>query len=191
MTLEPYLSAPTSAPSIPPLTFTTVPASSADAQACQAAYFAELSARFKEGFDMSHYAGTHTPTEAANGTDNGDSKDEEDEDSAQFEAPRGVFVLAYLGSDLAGCGGVRLLEPGIAEIKRMWVSPAARGKRVASRLLTRLEALGVSDLQANMLRLDTKDVLHEAIKLYVSRGYYEIPRYNDNPYATHFYEKKM
>lgn len=187
--------APAPAPaSDPALTFTTVPASSPDAQACQAAYFAELSARFPGGFDMSSYAGTpvsgSTPKGSGSYTPE-EEEDEEDEDSAQFKPPRGAFVLAHLGTELVACGGVRLLEPGIGEIKRMWVSPAARGKRVAKRLLAHLEALGVNELDAHVLRLDSRDVLTEAIKFYPSQGYYEIPRYNDNPYATHFFEKKM
>ncbi|CAK9779508.1 putative acetyltransferase [Cutaneotrichosporon oleaginosum] len=158
----------------PDLTFETVPSTSAAAQAAQHAYFAEMDARFHEGFDMSLYSGKP-------------ATDDEDE----FAPPRGAFVLGFLGHDrdAVACGGVRLLEPGIAEIKRMWVSPAARGRRVATRLLTHLEAQ-CGALGAHTIRLDTKDVLHEAIAMYKKHGYQEVPRYNDNPYATHFFEKK-
>jgi ribosomal protein S18 acetylase RimI-like enzyme len=163
------------------LIFETVPSLKPEAQVAQHAYYAEMAARFKEGFDVSLYSGkdsgTATPAEEV-----------EDE----FAPPRGVFILGYLEGvpEAAACGGVRLLEPGVAEIKRMWVSPSARGRRVATRLLAHLEAQCVA-LGAHTIRLDTKDVLHEAIAMYKKYGYYEVPRYNDNPYATHFFEKKV
>lgn len=164
------------------LIFETVPSATPEAQVAQHAYYAEMAARFKEGFDVSLYSGKQdsgsgTPAEVA-----------EDE----FAPPRGAFILGYLSGvqEAAACGGVRVLGPGIAEIKRMWVSPAARGRRVATRLLANLEAQCVA-LGAHTIRLDTKDVLHEAIALYKKHGYYEVPRYNDNPYATHFFEKKV
>ncbi|GMK58552.1 hypothetical protein CspeluHIS016_0505840 [Cutaneotrichosporon spelunceum] len=160
------------------LTFETVSSTDPAAQVAQRAYFAEMDERFNEGFDVSLYAGkpsgTATPT-----------------DDDEFTAPRGAFILArFPGLDEAvACGAVRIVEPGVAEIKRMWVSPAARGRRVATRLLAHLEAQ-CAVLGAHTIRLDTKDVLHEAIAMYKKYGYYEVPRYNDNPYATHFFEKK-
>lgn len=188
---------PSGASSPPPVTFSTVPASSPEAQACQAAYFAELSVRFKEGFDHARYAGKSgagTPASEAQDANDNTQADEHDDDSAQFTPPVGAFILTHIDDEVVACGGVRLLEPTadgqvVAEIKRMWVSPAARGKRVAKRLLAHLETVAVKELSAKFIRLDTKDVLPEAIKLYSTNGYYAIPRYNDNPYATHFFEK--
>lgn len=193
--------APSGASSSAPVTFSTVPSSTPEAQACQDAYYAELSVRFKEGFDHARYAGkssTGTPTSSTapvSGDADGTAEaDEHDDDSAQFTPPVGAFILVRLGSEVVGCGGVRLLEPTaegqvVAELKRMWLAPAARGKGIASKLLVHLESVAVKDLSAKFIRLDTKDVLPEAIKLYSKNGYYAIPRYNDNPYATHFFEK--
>ncbi|BEJ16616.1 hypothetical protein CspHIS471_0600170 [Cutaneotrichosporon sp. HIS471] len=163
------------------LRFETVPSNTPHAQVAQRAYFAEMDARFNEGFDVSLYSGKDSGTVTP-------AEEEEDE----FTFPRGAFILAYLPNlpEAAACGAVRILEPGIAEIKRMWVNPSARGRRVATRLLVHLEAQCVA-LGAHTIRLDTKDVLTEAIAMYKKYGYYEVPRYNDNPYATHFFEKKV
>ena len=161
--------------------FSLVDPTSPPAAAAMAAYFAELDARFPGGFD----AGAQSA-----------------KDAELLSAPTGAFVLA-LGEDRAagadgpvlGCGGVQTItapDSGAtyAEVKRMWVSPAARGTGLGSRLLRHLEEVAAG-LGHDTVRLDTNDTLVEAIGLYRRAGYTEIERYNDNPYARHFFEKRI
>ena len=99
-------------------------------------------------------------------------------------------VVAYVGGQAVGCGGVWLLDPQTAEVKRMFIAPAARGRGIARRLLAALEAQARS-LGASRVVLDTAETLTEAIALYESAGYLAIPRYNDNPYCTHWFGKEL
>jgi len=72
----------------------------------------------------------------------------------------------------------------------MWTAPEARGQGVARRILHELEALArMAGIET--LRLDTNRVLVEAQAMYRREGYREITRYNDNPYAHHWFEKKL
>ena len=104
--------------------------------------------------------------------------------------PDGVFVLVRSDGEVVGCGGVRPLGDGIGEVKRMWVSPAVRGTGMGRRLLDHLEAW-VLRLGHDVVRLDTNGVLTQAITMYESAGYTPIERYNDNPHAERFYEKRL
>jgi GNAT superfamily N-acetyltransferase len=142
---------------------------SADAKWCLEQYFAELDERFEGGFS----AGKSIPA---------DSKD--------LRPPCGTFVLARIDGGPVGCGAVKLIEPGVGSIKRMWVSPEVRGVGVGRRLLLALEkeaaALGMS-----LLRLETNRSLHEAQALYRRNGYVEVVAFNDDPYANHWFEKRI
>ena len=82
------------------------------------------------------------------------------------------------------------MAPGVGEIKRMWVAPSARGLGVAQRLLDALEAQARA-AGLHTLRLDTNRHLVEAQRLYARNGYAEIARYNDNPYAHHWFTKHL
>jgi DNA invertase Pin-like site-specific DNA recombinase len=75
-------------------------------------------------------------------------------------------------------------------VKRMWTAPEARGQGVARRVLHELEALA-RNAGIETLRLDTNRVLVEAQAMYRRAGYREIARYNDNPYAHHWFEKNL
>ena len=135
------------------------------------AYFAELDARFPGGFD----AGSQSA-----------------KDAELLSPPRGAFVVAVSDGEPVACGGVQTLTADITygEIKRMWVHPDWRGAGLGSRLLRHLESVA-SDLGNDIVRLDTHDTLTEAIGMYRRAGYTEIERYNDNPYARHFFEKPL
>jgi GNAT superfamily N-acetyltransferase len=97
-------------------------------------------------------------------------------DPEEFLPPAGAFRLAWLDGRAVGCGGVRVIEPGLAEIKRMYVEPAARGRGIARALLAELEAEAVR-LGCARVQLETGTMQPEAIALYESVGYEPIPSY--------------
>ncbi len=86
-------------------------------------------------------------------------------------------------------GGVRRLAPGLAEVKRMYVTPAHRGRGLAGALLGALEDQA-ADLGCSAVRLDT-GLQPRALTLYRRAGYRAIDPYNDNPYAVFWGEKAL
>jgi GNAT superfamily N-acetyltransferase len=139
------------------------------ARACVNAYIAELNRRFEAGFDP------------------GRSISADDE---ELRPPAGVLVLAWLGARPVGCGALKFHGDAVADLKRMWVDGAARGHGVGRRLLIELEALAASQ-GTRTLRLETNGTLVEAINLYRSAGYVEVPAFSDEPYAHHWFEKEL
>lgn len=137
------------------------------AQGCVAAYFAELATRFPGGFDPGPPG-----------------------DGDEFRSPRGLFLVALRAGQPVGCVGLRAKAPGVGEVKRLWIAPEARGTGLAHRLMAAVEgrarAMGLATL-----RLDTNATLTEAMALYRRLGWTEIARYNDNPYAQHWFEKPL
>ena len=100
------------------------------------------------------------------------------------DSPDAFFVARFQGQP-AGCGGLKS-----GEIVRMWVDRAHRGLGIAGRLLDTLERRAVA-LGHETIRLYTNRSLVEAQAMYRARGYVEIPRYNADPYADHFFEKRV
>lgn len=149
------------------ITVEVVDGASADARDCLDAYAADLGTRFPEGFDKAVLV---RPEEVT-----GDA---------------GAFLVAYEERRPVGCGALRRLEAEVGEIRHVWVAPEARRLGLARRLLDGLEqqararGLGV-------VRLDTHAVLTEAQAMYLACGYREIPRYDDNVYAAHWFEKRL
>jgi DNA-binding MarR family transcriptional regulator/GNAT superfamily N-acetyltransferase len=142
---------------------------SRDAEYCLSHYFAELAERFESGFD---------PVQSLAPT------------LAGFAAPYGTFLVMRLHGRPVACGGFKRDAPGIAYLKRMWVSRDARrlglGRRLLQTLEDRARALGY-----RKIRLETEKSLEEAQKLYRSSGYREVPRFNDEPYAHYWFEKRL
>jgi GNAT superfamily N-acetyltransferase len=110
--------------------------------------------------------------------------------AADFEAPVGGFVVAYRDGVAVGGGGLKRLDDGLAEIKRMYVAPAARSQGVARRILWALEALA-RDRGYSRIRLDTGSAQPHALALYQTAGYRAIDDYNANPYASYWFEKSL
>ncbi len=108
----------------------------------------------------------------------------------EMEPPGGAFLLAEEDGEPIACGGVRTLAPGLGEVKRMYVVPAARRRGLARLLLSELEGVARS-LGHDRVRLDTSAVQPEALALYRATGYVEIPDYNGNPFATHWFQKPL
>ncbi|MCU1416766.1 MAG: hypothetical protein JWP32_940 [Schumannella sp.] len=112
-------------------------------------------------------------------------------DAAAFVPPLGTFLVVYDDEDApVGCGGVRMIAPGRAEIKHLWLDPSTRGRGWGRTLLTELEARAVG-LGAHVIVLDTNATLEAAQALYRSSGYDETEPYNDNPNATHWFTKPV
>jgi GNAT superfamily N-acetyltransferase len=132
-------------------------------------YYRELDSRLAGGFDLDQTAAVS---------------------EAELLAPHGAFLVANLGGRPVGCGAVRKLDETTAEIKRMWIDPAVRGRGVGRRLLAALEDAARA-LGCHVVRLDTSTDLVEALALYRSAGYRDIPAYNDNPYASVWLEKEF
>jgi DNA-binding MarR family transcriptional regulator/GNAT superfamily N-acetyltransferase len=139
------------------------------ARFCIARYVEELGRRFDAGFDPRR----SLPA-----------------DDEQLRPPRGVLLVARLRGEPVGCGAVKLHDGEPAELKRMWVAPAARGLGLGRRLLRELEAFAAG-AGAPAVRLETNRALTEAIALYRSAGYDEVAAFNDEPYAHHWFEKRL
>jgi GNAT superfamily N-acetyltransferase len=99
------------------------------------------------------------------------------------------MLVAYRGEDAVGCGGVTHHD-GWSEVKRLWIDRSARGLGVGRRLLGALEDDAARHGSA-VARLDTSRHLTEAMALYRSTGWVEIPRFNDEVFADHWFEKRL
>jgi putative acetyltransferase len=97
---------------------------------------------------------------------------------AQFNKPVGLggVVLSYLDGEAVGCGAFKRYEEGVAEIKRMFVRPEARGKRIAASILKELEKWAAESGFREYI-LETGFKQPEAIALYKREGYEVIPNY--------------
>lgn len=134
---------------------------------CLRQYYDELAQRFRQGFDVSL------------------SRDPEADDMLP---PRGIFLMAWSGHLPMGCAGLKGLGNSEAEVKRVWVAPAARRMGLARRLMVEIEARAVA-LGIRRLMLDTNSTLAEAVALYRKTGWVQIDRFNDDPYPDAFFEK--
>ncbi|MEV8528895.1 helix-turn-helix domain-containing GNAT family N-acetyltransferase [Streptomyces sp. NPDC052000] len=151
------------------VTLDTVAPDSPAAQHCLLAYFTELQESFDTGFDP---ARSLLP------------------DASELRPPRGLFLVARVDGEPIGCAGLKLPPDAPAEIKRMWVAPHARGLGLGRRFLTELEERAAQHGR-DVLRLDTNKALGAAIGLYHSFGFQEVPAFNDEPYAHHWFEKRI
>jgi DNA-binding MarR family transcriptional regulator len=140
-----------------------------DARRCIRAYFAELDRRSDSGFDPA--AGISAEPD-------------------ELVPPAGRFLIAYLRGEPVGCGAVKHHPGAPSEIKRMWVAESARGLGVGRRLLNELERWAIRS-GASTARLETNRALVEAIALYRSARYVEVPPFNDEPFAHHWFEKQL
>jgi len=108
----------------------------------------------------------------------------------RLTAAGAVFLVGRMNGQPAACGALRTLAPGLGEILRMWVDHPHRGLGLGARMLDALEAAAAA-LGHRAVRLYTNRSLAEAKAMYRSRGYAEIARYNDDPYASHWFEKAL
>ena len=139
------------------------------ARHCLTRYYAELDARFPAGFEVSR---------------------SRDPDAKAMIRPRGAFFVAISDGLPVGCVALKGEGEARAEIKRLWVDRGARGLGLAQRLMAAAEATARAH-HIDTLRLDTSRALPEAERFYRTAGWTEIERYNDNPYAELFFEKRL
>lgn len=139
------------------------------ARYCLGEYYAELSRRFAGGFDVSL---------------------SRDPDATDMMPPRGAFLVAMSDGQPLGCVGLKGNGGELAEIKRLWVAPEARGLGLGRRLMDAAED-AARQLSIEILRLDTNSALTEALELYRRTGWTEIDRFNDDPYPDRFFEKRL
>jgi GNAT superfamily N-acetyltransferase len=103
---------------------------------------------------------------------------------AEYKPPHGVTLLAEVAGIPIGVGAIRWLSDGVAEIKRMYVQPSARGQHVGSSMLDALISRAVQS-GAAVLRLDTVRFMTDAQVLYRSRGFQERPPYEGTEIPKH------
>ncbi len=142
---------------------------SQDARWCIEQYFTELGERFEAGFDPSLGISAH---------------------AHELVPPAGLLLIASLRGEPIGCGALKFHENAPGELKRMWVAPRARGLGLGQRLLEALERCA-KEAGVAVLHLETNHTLIEAIQLYRSCGYQEVEAFNNEPYAHHWFEKRL
>jgi len=140
-----------------------------DARWCMQQYFLELNARFERGFDPARSISA---------------------DAQELVPPAGALLIARLRGRPVGCGAVKFHPHAPAELKRMWVAPDTRGLGLGRRTLAELEELARKN-GAGAVRLETNRALKEAIALYRSAGYREVRAFNEEPYAHHWFQKRL
>ena len=101
-----------------------------------------------------------------------------------------MLVVAYVGADVVGCGGIRFVSDDIAELTRVFVDHSVRGSGLGASMVECLEGF-VQQAHRSRIRLDTRADLVEARRLYSKLGYREVPAFNAEPYAQVWLEKQL
>jgi DNA-binding MarR family transcriptional regulator/GNAT superfamily N-acetyltransferase len=140
-----------------------------DARWCIDQYIAELNTRFESGFDPSRSISA---------------------DADELTPPKGGLLIARMRGRPVGCGALKFHDGAPAELKRMWVAPEVRGLGLGRRILVALEQ-HARERGVRALHLETNGTLTEAIALYRASGYREVPAFNSEPYAHHWFEKAL
>jgi DNA-binding MarR family transcriptional regulator len=149
------------------VTIQPVDAGSAAGRSCLYAYAQELSVRFPEGYTVAEL----TPP-------------------AQFTPPVGVLLVAFDGADPVGCVGLRTLEPGVGEVRHMWVHDRMRRSGLGRRMLREIEAQALA-LGLPTVRLNTHKALPEAVAMYAAAGYAESGPYSAEIHAQLSFVKHL
>jgi DNA-binding MarR family transcriptional regulator/GNAT superfamily N-acetyltransferase len=141
--------------------------STLEARECLHQYASELALRFPEGYTERDLLS-----------------------ASEAREPAGAFIIARENGHAIGCGVLRTPPTCIAEIRHLWIDSQARGMGLGRRLVSELEMHAVNEGYV-AIRLDTHSALSEAINLYRSSGYHEIPAYDENPHAHLWFEKSL
>jgi GNAT superfamily N-acetyltransferase len=130
-------------------------------------YLAELQARFADGHAMRAVW-----------------------DPSVYGTARSCIALAYVDDVAVGCAGLREHTREACELKHFFIAPRARRMGVGAAFVAAMEAFARSFGYERVV-LDTAAPLVEAARLYVRCGYRAVEKFNDNPYAAHWFEKTL
>ena len=111
-------------------------------------------------------------------------------DVSGLAPPDGLVLIARMAGRPVGCACLKGLGHDVADIKRVWVAPEARGAGIGRRLMDEVEARALA-AGCDRVRLETNRTLVEAIAMYRGRGYREVPPFNEERYADHWFEKTL
>jgi GNAT superfamily N-acetyltransferase len=95
-------------------------------------------------------------------------------DAAEFRPPAGVFLVAFVDGEPAGCGAWRVHGPGVVEVKRVYVVPAFRRRGLAQVLMRALEESAARAGHRSVV-LNSGPQQPEALALYADLGYGPVP----------------
>ena len=98
----------------------------------------------------------------------------------KYAPPEGAILLGVIDDEAVGCVALRQLEPGVCEMKRLYVNPKARGTGLGRKLVDYIIAIA-RERGYTQMRLDTLDTLTEAMNLYQRLGFRQIAPYYENP----------
>ena len=108
-----------------------------------------------------------------------------------YAPPSGRLLLALDGDEPAGCVALRRYEPGVCEMKRLYVRPAYRASGLGRRLVEEIVTVA-RDGGYERMRLDTLPSMVAARRLYRSIGFREIEAYRFNPvHGTTYFELSL
>ncbi|MBB5913492.1 GNAT superfamily N-acetyltransferase [Nocardia transvalensis] len=164
--------------SAPRWTFTPEPVGSPVARALWRDYYTEVGDRWHR----LHEGRSTPPDDLARGI--------AAERGTHLDPPSGALLIARYDGRPAGTAGVHLIEPGVAEMQRVYLAPDVRGRGGAALLVAAAED-AARELGAARLVLDTRSDLVEARALYARLGYAETAPYNDHRYAEHWFAKHL
>lgn len=110
---------------------------------------------------------------------------------AREDAGRNFFLAALDDRDnVVGMGSLHQVEPGVGQIRRMWVNPVLRGRSIGRRLLAALEgAAAVAGFE--VIRLEVYENLSEAILLFETSGYMRVEPFEESPPDLRAYERRI
>lgn len=106
----------------------------------------------------------------------------------KYGLPYGRLYLAYCDGETAGCIGLRKIDERNCEMKRLYVRPEFRGKKIGKQLIQKI-ITDAKEIGYSYMLLDTLPFLEEAIHIYKKFGFYEVECYNDSPISTSIYMK--
>jgi GNAT superfamily N-acetyltransferase len=104
--------------------------------------------------------------------------------------PVGIWLVAYRDGHPIGCGGLQRLDADTGEVRRIFLDQTERGRGTGRRLLVELEEHARRD-GYKRVRLTTGDRQPEALRLFQSHGYEEIPPFTDGAFTRHWMEKVL
>jgi GNAT superfamily N-acetyltransferase len=111
-------------------------------------------------------------------------------EASELAPPDGIWLVAYRDGRAIGCGGLQRLDAETAEVRRIFLDRTERGRGTGRRLLIELEG-HARRLGYRQVRLTTGDRQPEALAMFQSVGYQEIPPFTDGVFTRHWMQKVL